>query len=259
MSIIKKFKLVKENFDKLLFIIKDCGGVSDTVKIKISTDEILIYSLSMTDSFILALKSYILKTSDFIKDFDIPGLSSDFIFCPAQKCVKSLSFFDPSKDILLQLNYKPQQEPQGINNIRILEFSSGRLKINHTSCENTQIKDLNKKLLDQKLDISLAKWGFKLSLDEYQSIKRLSSINPDDRVLTVNLDNGVVKFSEIGKWELEISQESQKKIGQISFLKKYLSSIDQNFDWIDFWVFETFILVKGQESLLMLSYEQDFS
>jgi len=259
MSLKKKFELVTENFDKLLWTIKDCSGISDTVKIKISTDQILIYSLSVTDSFILALKSYSLKTQDFIKNFDLPGVSSDFIFCPAAKSVKSLSYFDTSGKLWVDINYKAADTPDDINHIRSWQFSAGKLKINHISCENTQIKDLNKNLLDQKLDIQLSKWGFKLSLEEFQNIKRLSSINPDDRVLTVNLDNGLVKFSEMGKWELEISDVCQQKIGQISFLKKYLSSIDPNFDWIDFWIFETFILVKGKESLLMLSYEQDFT
>ena len=44
----------------------------------------------------------------------------------------------------------------------------------------------------------------------------------------------------------------------IVFNKKYLSNINQDLENIDFYMFETFILVKDETSNLMLSFEQTF-
>jgi hypothetical protein len=43
------------------------------------------------------------------------------------------------------------------------------------------------------------------------------------------------------------------------FNKTFLSSIDDSSDYIEFHIFETFILTKSDISSLMISFEQDFS
>ena len=57
MSIKKRIVAVGERFSDLLGKIKDVSQISDTVKLKISNENILIYSVASTDSFISALKN----------------------------------------------------------------------------------------------------------------------------------------------------------------------------------------------------------
>jgi hypothetical protein len=45
----------------------------------------------------------------------------------------------------------------------------------------------------------------------------------------------------------------------IIFNKKYLGNINSDKEFINFNIFENFILIKDEESNLMLSFEQDFS
>ena len=259
MSIKKRIVAVGERFSDLLGKIKDVSQISDTVKLKISNENILIYSVASTDSFISALKSYTLKTGEYFQNFEIDSDSLDFIISPASKLVKGLLFFDTSHPIYLDTIYKQSAAYSNTYEIRTIQFSNNKLKISSVSSENSQIRDLTQKTLDAKLDIKLSKWGFKLSSSDLLAIKKLSQINIDDRIISITLESDVVKISELGKWELEVDSVTGRGNQQISFLKKYLGSIDSTFDWVDLWIFETFVLVKGYNTNLMLSYEQDFS
>lgn len=69
--------------------------------------------------------------------------------------------------------------------------------------------------------------------------------------------NGKVTMNEPSKWELEIDGIEHKN-EQLIFNKKYLSNINESNDYIQFIVFETFILVKEDNSNLMLSFETNF-
>jgi hypothetical protein len=256
----KKLKLefVSEKFGDFLEKIKDVSGIAEVVKFKISPDEILIYSLASTDSFISALKSYTLPTNEYIKNFSIDRETLDFIAQPASKMVKSLLFFDPSHHIYLDISYKESMAYENAYEIRSIQFICHKLKVTWISSENSQIRDLNTQMLEKKLDTGLAKWGFRISSQDFISIKKLSSINVDDRVLNISLNSSKVSISELGKWEMEVDTLTGSPDANISFLKKYLGSIDTSPEWINFWIFDTFILVKGPNTNLMLSYEQNF-
>jgi hypothetical protein len=142
--------------------------------------------------------------------------------------------------------------------VRSAQFSSGRLKITTIGGESHKIRDLNQLLLEKRLDIKNSIWSFKIDVNDFIDVKRLSSINSDDKIIDINVNDGIVKVSELGKWELEIDNIPNSKNYNISFLKKYLSNININDSQIYFYIFDTFILVKDDNSNLMLSYEQDF-
>ena len=67
-----------------------------------------------------------------------------------------------------------------------------------------------------------------------------------------------MKFSESSKWELIVGDTEDKEYHQLVFIKKYLSNIDDTKEDIRFFVYDTFILVKDDNSNLMLSFEQKF-
>ena len=63
---------------------------------------------------------------------------------------------------------------------------------------------------------------------------------------------------EESKWELDIDDLKSDRNTKITFSKKYLSNINDNNEVIEFKIFETFILVKDENSNLMLSFETNF-
>jgi hypothetical protein len=64
-------------------------------------------------------------------------------------------------------------------------------------------------------------------------------------------------MNETAKWELEIDTIDSRSTNLI-FGKKYLSNVNADNDYINFSIFDTFILVKDENSNLMLSFEQNF-
>lgn len=256
---IKKLNLEFKTDTFLNFVekLQDLTGIEDTLKLKISKDNILIYSIMGNEGQVSAMKCYLLTTSDFITNFNEEG-SYDFVLTSSSKFVKNLKFFDPKKTIKLELSAKPLPEEDDVFQIRTINLSNGKLKISSIGAELHKLRDLNKKFIDTKLDLKKSKWRFKLSTEDYTNIKKLSTINNEDRILNINVLNKKVYFSEISKWELEVDEVDVSN-QHIMFGKKYLSNINPTNDQVVFNIFENFILIKDEESNLMLSFEQDFS
>jgi hypothetical protein len=119
------------------------------------------------------------------------------------------------------------------------------------------MKDINKTVLGQRLNLKNRKWSFKLEKQDFLDVKKLSSIN-SDKIININVNSGKVVLSETSAWELEVG-EIENRNANLIFNKRFLNCINDSFEQIEFSMFETFILIKDENSNLMLSYEQDFS
>ena len=119
------------------------------------------------------------------------------------------------------------------------------------------MKDNNKTVLSQRLDTKNRKWSFKLENQDFLDVKKLSSIN-SDKIINISVQSGKVVLSETSAWELEIG-EIEDRNANLIFNKRFLNCINDSLNSIEFSMFETFILIKDENSNLMLSYEQDFS
>jgi hypothetical protein len=249
-------KFVQSNFSDFLTKFSDLTSIDDVVKMKIESDEILMYSVISNESSISAFKGYTLNTKDFLENFDQEE-TFDFIITSANKFAKNLKFFNPDKPIKLEILYKKSPDDDSVMHVRSAQLTNDKLKISTIGGEQYRIKDLQKSLLNAKLNPKKSKWNFKVSLQDFSNIKKLSNINNEDRTLNINVDNGKVTFNELSKWELEVDQIKNPN-ANIVFNKKYLSNINED-EFISFHVFENFILVKDKDSNLMLSFEQDFT
>ena len=250
--------LKSEKFSDFVSKLQDLTNISDTIKLKIDNDNILAYSMISNDVAVLALKNYLLPTSDYINNFDSES-SFDYIITSAGKFVKNLKFFNSELPINLELIYKPNPDDEDTMHVRSARYSNGKLKISCIGGELSKIKDINKSALETRLDIKKSKWGFKVSKTDFQDVKKLSSINSEDRIVNVIVEKGIVSMMEEYKWELEVDKVDDDKNTKIIFNKKYMSNINDDNDFIDFKIFETFILVKDNNSNLLLSFETDFS
>ena len=249
-------KFNKSNFTDFVSKLQDLTNIEDVVKIKIEQDIILMYSMLSNDVSVLALKSYLLKTSDYIENFDREE-TFDFIITSATKFVKNLKFFNTDKPIKLDIVSKPLPEDETVMHVRAAQFSDGRLKISCVGGEEFKIRDINSTTLESRLDTKNSKWGFKISKEDFTDVKKLCSINSEDRILNISVSDGKVTMNETSKWELEIDTIDPRNTNLI-FGKKYLSNVNADQDYINFSIFETFILVKDDNSNLMLSFEQNF-
>ncbi len=122
--------------------------------------------------------------------------------------------------------------------------------------EHYEIRDMNKTSLSKGLDLKNKKWNFSIKREDYLDIKKLSSIN-GTKLLNISVVNGLVKINETSAWELEIDKIEDRNANFI-LNKKFLNCINDK-EEITFYIFETFMLIKDDESNLMLSFEQDWS
>jgi hypothetical protein len=247
-----------EMFSDFVDKLQDLTNISDTIKLKIDKEYIMAYSMLSNDVAVLCLKNYSLKTSSYIDNFDTDEVF-DYIITGAPKFVKNLKFFNSDSSIKMDIDYKPSHENHDVMHIRAARFSNGKLKISCVGGELSKIRDISKSKIESLLNIKNSKWGFKISKSDFSDIKKLSSINSEDKILTVISDKGIVSVMEEYKWELEVDKIKDEKYTKIIFNKKYLSNINAEREHIDFNIFETFILVRDENSNLMLSFETDFS
>jgi len=245
-------------FPDLVGKIKDLSKIDKIVKLKIDQDDILTYSMLSNDVSVLALKNYKLETSKYITNFN-SEFTFDFIISDSDKIVKNLGFFNSEMKTKIDMVYKESPEDEGIMQVRASQFSNGKLKISVVGGESHKIRDINKNALESRLNPKNSKWGFKISQSDFLDIKKLCSINSEDKIVNINVLDGKVSMSENSKWELDIDDIDYSKNTQLTFNKKYLGNMNSDQESIEFRIFETFILVSDVNSNLMCSFEQDFT
>lgn len=254
------------NMEKLNFIIKseylseltdainDLTKISEIVKIKIDKDNIFIYSL-VGESVIIAFKSYKLETNKFFKFKEELEKPIDFIILKAKKFVKNVNFLIDQEDIKATFSYIDRDE----DNIcaRGLRLVNSKFKFTEIGAENYKIRDISINMLESILDEDNVDWKFQISDEDYKSIKKLSSINNEKNILNIGTKSGNIIFGEDTTWEINVGEIAENK-KDITFPKKYLKTINNEEDIINFYVYETFILFKEGDKNLMVSFEQDF-
>lgn len=251
-----KIKFNKEKFEEFINKLKDLTNIDDTIKLKIDNDHILMYSM-LGGSVMLAFKNYLINTRDYIElDEEIEN-SLDIVVANSSKLVKNLEFIKDSNTISMNVVYKPSPDDETIMSARSIQIVGGKLRVNWVAGERYEVRDINKNVLKQRLDIKNRKWSFTLTNSQFSDVKKLSNIN-SDKIVNINVSDGKVVMSETSAWELEIG-EIETKSASFIFNKRFFKCINDEKDEIEFSLFDSFILIKDKNSNLMLSYEQDFS
>lgn len=250
-----KFKIKSEKLSDFIDKISDLTKISDTIKLKIDNKNILMYSM-LGGSVLLAFKSYLVDTSDYF-EIDEIDYTLDLVIPSSGKFVKNLAFVKESEKITMDVSFKVSPDDEMVMNARSLQIVAGKLKVNWMGGEQYELRDITKEQLDQRLNLKNRKWSFSISKSEFSDIKKLSSIN-SERIISINITDGVVTLSETGAWELEVDKIDDSRSTNLILNKKFLSSIDENVDKIEFNIFDNFMLLKGINTNLMLSFEQSF-
>jgi hypothetical protein len=253
-----KFKINSDKFVDFISKLDDLTKIEDTIKLKIDNDNILMYSMMSSGQTMLAFKNYLVNTREYLEYGDDLDYSVDIIIANAKKFVKNLNFIKDSDKITFEISYKESPDDETIMNGRSLQVVGGKLKVNWIAGEHYEMRDINKVSLAQRLNLKNRKWNFNINKSEFSDIKKLSSIN-SERIINIGVLNGKVTLSERAAWELEIESVDDDRNASLMLNKKFLNCINDSVDSIEFSIFENFMLVKDDQSNLMLSFEQDFS
>jgi len=251
-----KFKVKNDKFGDFLEKLDDLTKISTTIKLKIDNENILIYSV-LGKAAVLAFKNFTFKTKDLFDIKEDLEHTYDIVILEGKKFVKNLQFLQGNEKITFEISYKENQDDDTVMDARAIQIVGGKLKINWIGGEHYEIRDMTKDSLDKGLDLKNKKWSFRITKSDYSDIKKLSSIN-GTKLLNIAVDKGNVKILETSAWELEIDEIEDRNANFI-LNKKFLSCINDTKEEIVFNIFENFMLIKDEESNLMLSFEQDFN
>lgn len=244
-----------DKFQDLLTKLEDLAKISDTIKLKIDEDEILMYSI-VGETMLLAFKSYLINTIEYLSFKEKLPSTLDIIISNAKRFVKNLNFIKINEKILLTVDYRSDED---VHLARFVQIKNGKLKIAQQGGESSEIKDISKEVLSKRIDIKLSKWNFKIPRQEFQDIKKLATINSDGKIIHLNVENKKVILSETSTWEFQVDEVGDVSDRHLMFNKSFLPSINDDSEFIHFFIFETFILTKDSNSHLMISFEQDFT
>lgn len=251
-----KFKLSSSSINLFIDKLEDLSKIDDTIKLKIDSEHILLYSM-LGGSVLLAFKNYLVNTIDILdnNDFDY---KIDLIIPNCKKFVKNLQFLRDNDNVSFEIQYKESPDDDELYLARAFQLVSGKFKVNWLAGEHYEVRDIDKNSLSQRLNLSNKKWSFKISNSDFNDIKKLSNIN-SERVLNISIIEGVVNVSEKAAWELEIDKIEDDRNSNLILNKRFLGCINDKSNDVDIHIFDTFMLIKDDESNLMLSFEQDFS
>jgi hypothetical protein len=249
-----KFTFIEDKIHEFIDRLDELTKIDDTIKLKIDSENILMYSI-LGGNVMLAFKNYLLNTEDIFKSNGL-DFTLDVIIPNAKKFVKNLNFLTQSEKVTIELSYKESSDDDEVMIARSIQVVGGKLKVNWLAGEHYQLRDINKTSLKSNLNIKNSKWSFKISQNDFSDVKKLSSIN-SDKIINIVVDNGEVTLSERAAWELEIDNIEDNISTSLILNKRFLSCINDKDDVI-FHIFDNFMLVKDDNSNLMLSFEQSF-
>jgi hypothetical protein len=154
----------------------------------------------------------------------------------------------------MDVSYKQSPDDENIMNARAIKITGGKLKINWVGGEQYEMRDITKTQLDQRLDLKNRKWSFSICKADFLDIKKLSTIN-SNKIISVLINNGDIILSEPGAWEMEVDKTDKDRKTDLIISKKFLPCIEE-MENIEFNIFENFMLIKSEDTNLMLSFEQ---
>ncbi len=251
-----KFRIKSERLPEFISKLEDLTKISDNIKIKIESDNTMMYSI-LGKATVLAFKNYNIPTSELFEIKDDLEYGIDIVILNAKKFVKNLNFLKESEKVTIEITHKESQDDDGIMDARALQIVGGKLKVNWIGGEHYEIKDMNKKKLDLGLNLKDSRWSFTIAKSDFSDIKKLSSIN-GEKILQIGVNAGKVVISETAAWELEIDNIDADRSSNLILNKKFLGCVNDSDD-VQLHIFDNFMLIKHEDSNLMLSFEQDFS
>jgi len=244
-----KFSMSLDQLKFFLDKVHDLLSIDDEILLKISNDNILLYSIVGEKTNVNAFKSFIYKTSDVFSFNDEIENEIRFIITNGKKFESAIkNFLDFDEDLKCEffMNDDTYADNFKLRNSKLrLSNNGGDLRAMNTTID---IEKINKTINKDNIDFK-----FKLDLNLFMKIKKMMAIDNENDILILNvIDN----FLEIGEnnWNLNICEIQHENLS-ISFPKKYFKSITFSENENDIYVFDTFILIDNKNTNLLIALE----
>jgi len=244
-----KFSMSLSQLDFFIDKIHDLLSIDDEILLKITNNDILLYSIVGEKMNVNAFKSFIYKTQEVFLFDNILEKEIRFIITNGSKFENSLkNFIDYNEDIKCEffMNDDTYADNFRLKNSKLkLGISGGDLRAMNTSID---IEKINKTINKDNID-------FKFSLDKnsYSKIKKIMAIDNENDILILNIINNSLEIGE-NNWNLKICDIEHNDLN-ITFPKKYFKSITFTEEEIDVYVFDTFLLIDNQNTNLLIALE----
>ena len=249
-----KFSMSISQLNFFLEKVHDLLSIDDEILLKISNDNILLYSIVGEKMNVNAFKSYIFKTNEVFSFVDELPKEIRFIITNGSKfetTLKSYLDFKENIDCEFFMNDDTYADNFKLKNSKSarplrLNVNGGDVRGMNTTIDIDKItKTLNKDNID-----------FKFILDKnfYLKIKKLMAIDNENDILTLTIIDKNLTIGEGITWDLSICDIEHEDLS-ITFPKKYFKSITFTEDNINVYVFDTFLLIDNQNTNLLIALE----
>ena len=249
MSVSHKFSMSIPQLNFLLDKIHDLIAIDEEVLLKVDKKNLLLYVIVGEQSNVNAFKSFIFKTEEVFL-FDTP-LESEmrFIITNGGKFESSLkNFIDYNEELTCEFFMSDDTYSDNLklkNSKFNLSVTGGHPQGVNVSIDIEKIKKtMNKDNID---------FQFILDKNSYAKIKKQATIETENDILTLNIENKLLSIGE-GYWDIKICEVEHEDLS-ITFPKKYFKSITFTEEQINVYVFPTFLLVDNKNTNLLIALE----
>lgn len=254
------YKITLDSLLNLINIMKDLTKLDDRVLFKFDNEILLLYSMVGKNHGIHGFKSHILNIKDVFSSIkgEIEGEEEELKYSleKAKRFVSSMTVFVKymkSQNILDDLVFKLYyNEDYYVEKLLIQNSKSKEETIGGDISAFSQSIDVDE--IEDAMDIENSDYSFTLKKEDFEYIKSKSTLEKDNDILYLNIKNNVINIGE-NRWQHNIC-DIEHEDNTISFPKKYFKCINyDNTDEMKLYVFDMFILVKGENTNLMIAIE----
>jgi len=246
-----KLKINIKNLEKFIDVIKDLTKIKDEFVLKINSDTTLIYCFDGQGDQINSIKSFIFKTTELFINEEI---IVPFVFFKkdGKKFANTLdNYVSFEKDVNIEIFY---DDINDINFCDVMTFNNSKLKLKFTSSSSyeTNIK-ITSELLKSKFNVNLANFNFKLSKVDFEQIKKLLNLEDND-IIELQLLSGKLTLSQ-KDWDLDLLEGIDYQNSNYVIPKKTFKTIKIDDDFVDIYVFESYIYIKSDNCDFIIMLE----
>lgn len=248
-----KFDISQSHLKKLLDKIKDLAKIHEKkiVVFKFEKDCLILFSF-VGSSFknIYAFKNYIFKYDDIFDYITEIKEPIAFIVKNGVKFYHNLNNFNDYSGAV-NCEISPSST---VGFAESMKLSNDVLEIRMTAGDDMIVgKDITMDDINHLMDTTSCLFQFKLTVTEYEKIKKMSTIDvKENDIINILIDNNTLYVGE-NKWKLKIADIQQENY-TYTFPKRYFNTINTTSD-IDIYVFDTYILTKYEDYNLMIVLE----
>lgn len=246
------FTIPNKNVKDLTSKIDDLTKIDEKIILDLNNENILFYSLAGGVN-INAFKSHILKTNEYFNGNINLDENLKFIFTKAKKFYKILSHFkDFDEDVKAKIVYNDEFIGE-----RFL-FKNSKLKLEVSGAlPNTISQSVSLEQIQKNMNLDKANFSFILNKNNFEKVKKLSSVDLDNKYYDLIIKNNKVILGETSSnspWALEVD-EIESPNDKLSFPKQYFNTIKIDENDIRIHCFNHFILVITENTNLMITTE----